>query len=154
MSLSFPLLSAASAALGSDLRLARTLRDAEDLRGAPVTLETEWLVLSPQEARDASSAIMAGLSGGYIQTYEDAEGRTVLAISFWRDAGTRPAGVSARTKPRKKAHDQRQLDLFSGPDQKGYEVADPFNPAVILTEEEGDGASFGGGTAGTATPKS
>ena len=36
-----------------------------------------------------------------------------------------------------------QLDLF-GPDQKGAEHADPHNPGVVIVDEEGDGASFGG----------
>lgn len=144
MSLTFPILASARAAFEGELRHARTLRDAEALRGAPVSLETEWLVLSAEEARAASAAIAAGLAGGYVQTYEDAEGRTVLAVSFWRDTAHRPAGVAPKAKPRRKSADHRQLDLFSGPDQRGYEVADPFNPAVILTEEEGDGASFGG----------
>jgi hypothetical protein len=53
---------------------------------------------------------------------------------------TKP-GVKAKRKP--KVPNPNQLDLF-GPDQKGAEHADPHNPGVVIVDEEGDGASFGG----------
>ena len=46
-------------------------------------------------------------------------------------------------KKRKRAPDPNQLDLF-GPDQQGAEHADPHNPLVVIVDEEGDGATFGG----------
>lgn len=51
-----------------------------------------------------------------------------------------------RTRPsrRKKQVDPRQLDLFMSPDQRGYEHKDPNNPNTVLTDEEGDGTTFGG----------
>ena len=49
--------------------------------------------------------------------------------------------MKAKKKP--KTRDPNQLDLF-GPDQKGAEHADPHNPGVVIVDEEGDGASFGG----------
>jgi len=51
-----------------------------------------------------------------------------------------------RTRKRRRAPrtDPRQLDLFTGPDQQGYEHPDPDNPGIVLTDEEGDGTTFGG----------
>ncbi len=53
------------------------------------------------------------------------------------------AGRTLPRRPRKSRVDPRQLDLFSGPDQHGFERRDPDNPAIILTDEEGDGTTFG-----------
>ena len=53
---------------------------------------------------------------------------------------TKP-GMKAKRKP--KERDPNQLDLF-GPDQKGAEHADPHSLGMVIVDEEGDGASFGG----------
>ena len=49
-----------------------------------------------------------------------------------------------RKSRRKKYVDPRQMDLFTRPDQRGYEHQDPNNPNTMLTDEEGDGTTFGG----------
>ena len=49
-----------------------------------------------------------------------------------------------RTRKRRRAEDPNQLDLFTRPDARGDEHPDPNNPNIMLTDEEGDGTTFGG----------
>ncbi|MEM0986995.1 MAG: hypothetical protein AAGJ32_12185 [Pseudomonadota bacterium] len=53
------------------------------------------------------------------------------------------SGRTKKRRGRKRYVDPRQLDLFTGPDQQGFEHRDPLNPAVIINDEEGDGTTFG-----------
>ncbi|MEO1568322.1 MAG: hypothetical protein AAFR94_03770 [Pseudomonadota bacterium] len=135
-------------------------------------LETAWLTPEPEEA-DAILARADTVAGeGFVQRYEDEAGNPVLAVTFWRlsadagagstrtpkqDAKAMPpppaadhtddlyfrAGRTKKRKARKRHVDPRQLDLFPGPDQQGFEHRDPLNPAIIITDEEGDGTTFG-----------
>lgn len=52
-------------------------------------------------------------------------------------------GRTKRARKRQQS-DPRQMDLFISPDQRGYEHKDPNNPNTMLTDEEGDGTTFGG----------
>ncbi len=172
MPLTFPIAATARAALEEEAS-ARTLAEARELAGAPVTLVSEWLRLLPAEREEVQGKADAGVARGFVQLYEDAKGRPVIAVTFWKpqkpgkvqaDAPSsgkakgrkgRPAQVEddtddlyfakpgSRTKKRRRAADPNQLDLFTGPDQKGAESRDPHNPQVVLVEEEGDGATFG-----------
>jgi len=106
---------------------------------AVTQLETEWLSLSAQEAEAMKAAADAGPGGGFVQSYEDADGATVLAVTYWKLAGpgnvpeaepereVEPPPVEdhtddlyfrfGRTKkrgPRKKKVDPNQMDLFGG----------------------------------------
>jgi hypothetical protein len=148
---------------------ARTVAEARELAQAPVTLASEWLRPQPAEREALQGKAEAAIARGFVQIYEDAKGRPIFAVSFWkpdRSVKTKArkakkaaqpeaeatedhtddlyfAKPGSRTKKRRKAPDPNQLELF-GPDQQGAEAPDPHNPSVVIVEEEGDGASFGG----------
>ena len=144
MSHLYPLAKSARVALGTPLGAALTRAEAERLAGetAVVGLETEWLNLSAQEAETMKAAAEAGPGGGFVQSYEDADGATVLAVTYWKlaDANAKDAPSvpeptetatpspeedhtddlyfrSGRTKKRgrRKKVDPNQMDLFVGP---------------------------------------
>ncbi|HVY87558.1 MAG TPA: hypothetical protein VG942_01725 [Hyphomonadaceae bacterium] len=170
MPLQFPIASTARAALDTEGG-ARTVAEARELAGGPVTLVSEWLRPQAAEREDVQGKAEAGIARGFVQLYEDAKGRPVIAVTFWKPtAGVKtrvkktkaqPDAVApvapgedhtddlyfqkpgARTKKRKRAADPNQLDLFTGPDQQGAETPDPHNPLVVIVDEEGDGAAFG-----------
>lgn len=163
MPLSFPIAETARTALDTETG-ARTIAEARELAGGPVTLVSEWLRPQPAEREDVQGRAEAGVARGFVQLYEDAKGRPVIAVTFWKpQAAPRPkpakgkpkkqvedhtddlyfAKPSSRTKKRKRPVDPNQFDLFSGPDQKGDEHPDAGNPDVVIVEEEGSGAAFG-----------
>ncbi|MGB3626035.1 MAG: hypothetical protein WA989_09405 [Henriciella sp.] len=183
MSLAYPLAKTAEDALkGGDLA-ARTRYQAEELAGdTPIlALETEWLKPPSTDVPALIRQAEAGEAKGFIQIYEDADAKPVLAVTYWK-LGKTPAKKKAAAKPepepkpktskpkakqkpeeldhtddlyfrhgrtrpsrkRKKHVDPRQMDLFVSPDQRGYEHKDPNNPNTMLTDEEGDGTTFGG----------
>lgn len=168
MPLQYPIAANAREALDAEVG-ARTVGEARELAKGPVTLVIDWLRPQPAEREAVQAKADAGVARGFVQLYEDAKGQVVIAVSYWKldRAGEgkpkkakvrpeRPAlpvedhtddlyftkpGMKAKRKP--KGRDPNQLDLF-GPDQKGAEHADPHNPGVVIVDEEGDGASFGG----------
>ncbi len=168
MSHLYPLAVSAADALVSPEPAARTRYEAETLAGDVSIggLETEWISPDDDQPETYTAAADAGVSAGFVQRYEDASGAPVYAVTYWKlekakkKKATKPAKKpaskaeddtdelyfrSGRTKARKRKRkaDPRQLDLFQGPDQKGYEYRDPDNPGVIIADEEGDGTSFG-----------
>ncbi len=171
MPLLYPIASNARAALDAEGG-ARTLAEARDLAKGPVELVSEWLRPRPAEREAVQGKAEAGVSRGFVQLYEDAKGQPVVAVSFWKPVSGAKAKAKkpapekpkpaddhtddlyfekkgAKPRRRKKAPDPNQLDLF-GPDQQGAEHADPHNPLVVIVDEEGDGASFGGVNESTA----
>jgi hypothetical protein len=168
MPLQYPIAANARDALDAEGG-ARTVGEARELAKGPVTLVIDWVRPQPVEREAVQAKAEAGVARGFVQLYEDAKGQPVIAVSYWkldRMGGTKPKKVKARaerpavpaedhtddlyfTKPgmkpkrRPKEPNPNQLDLF-GPDQKGAEHADPHNPGVVIVDEEGDGASFGG----------
>ncbi|MEM5515549.1 hypothetical protein WNY37_01220 [Henriciella sp. AS95] len=179
MSLAYPLARTADDALKGGDHAARTRYEAEDLAGdTPIlSLETEWLNPASSDVPALMKQAESGEAKGFIQVYEDADGKPVLAVTYWKLGETpsktrtkqkaeapkptpKPAKKKVeesdhtddlyfrhgRTRPsrRKKHVDPRQMDLFISPDQRGYEHKDPNNPNTMLTDEEGDGTTFGG----------
>jgi hypothetical protein len=166
MPLSFPIAETARTALDTE-QGARTITEARELAGGPVTLVSEWLRPQPAEKDEIQGKAESGVARGFVQLYEDAKGRPVIAVTFWKpQPAAKPAKAakpkakkkdyddtddlyfarpSSRTKKRKKPVDPNQFDLFSGPDQKGDEHADPGNPGVVIVDEEGSGEAFGVG---------
>jgi hypothetical protein len=169
MPLLYPIAPNARAALDAEGG-ARTIAEARELAGAQVELISDWLRPQPAEREEVQGKAEAGIARGFIQIYEDAKGRPVIAVTFWKPvAATKPKAKKAKAekpaapaedhtddlyfnKPgakkaaaarKKKMRDLNQLDLF-GPDQQGAEHHDPHNPSVVIVDEEGDGASFGG----------
>ncbi|WP_300391503.1 hypothetical protein [Henriciella sp.] len=181
MSLAYPLARSADEALKGAAQAARTRHDAEALSGdTPVlSLETEWLKPAAEEVDALIKQAESGEAKGFIQVYEDADEKPVLAVTYWKlgepvaKKASKPAPAPKPEKPRaktrkkekteedhtddlyfrhgrtrksrrKKHVDPRQMDLFISPDQRGYEHKDPNNPNTMLTDEEGDGTTFGG----------
>jgi len=160
MPLQYPIAANAREALDAEGG-ARTVGEARELAKSPVTLVIDWLRPQPAEREEMQGKAEAGVARGFVQLYEDAKGQPVIAVSYWKPKKSRakaekpapPAedhtddlyftkpGMKAKRKA--KGRDPNQLDLF-GPDQKGAEHADPHNPGVVIVDEEGDGASFGG----------
>ena len=170
MSHLYPLAASAADALNTPEPAARTRYEAIDLAGnTPVAgLETEWITPSQTDLALYEALAETGIGSGFVQRYEDASGAPVYAVTYWKlhiaasstgNANTNQDNASSdketdelyfrigqsRTgrKKRVKKVDPRQLDLFVGPDQKGYEYEDPDNPGVIIADEEGDGTAFG-----------
>lgn len=163
MPLLYPIAPNARAALDTELG-ARTVAEARELAKGPVEFVSDWLRPQPAEREDVQGKAESGVSRGFVQLYEDVKGNPVIAVSFWKPVGNvktkakKPkAGKTGEdhtddlyfekkkgsSKRRKKSRDPNQLDLF-GPDQQGAEHPDPHNPLVVIVDEEGDGASFGG----------
>ena len=99
MPLSFPIATSARAALDED-KAARTLAEARELAGGLVTLVSEWLRPTPAEREEIQVKADAGVARGFVQLYEDAKGRPVLAVTFWRPE-RRTAKTAAKTGGRK-----------------------------------------------------
>ena len=99
MPLSFPIALSARAALDED-RAARTIAEARELAGGLVTLVSEWLRPNPAEREEIQVKADAGVARGFVQLYEDAKGRPVLAVTFWKPQ--QPAAkTAAKTAARK-----------------------------------------------------
>lgn len=142
---------------------ARTIAEARELAGAQVELISDWLRPQPAEREEVQGKAEAGIARGFVQVYEDAKGNPVIAVTFWKPVSAAKKPKKAKpakpaddytndlyfekkkggSKRKKKMRDVNQLDLF-GPDQQGAEHPDPHNPGVVIVDEEGDGASFGG----------
>ena len=131
----------------------------------------DWIRFGQDDQSKMREQAEKGRDRGFVQSYEDANtAEIVYAVTYWqisegrndearqkREASNfrepempKPRNLATpnpkprRTKKRKPTQgDGRQLDLFSGPDQQGYERRDPNNPEIILALEEGDGTSFG-----------
>ena len=153
MSHAYPIAENASAALTAPEPSARTRVEAIARAGkdAQISLRSEWLTLSPAAAKKAAGNIERAVEMGFVQRYEDADGRTVLAVTFWtaeplpkpdrkppatartpseKPAAATPAPAEDHTDDlyfrrgrtrRRKAPDPNQLDLFRS--TKGSEEA-------------------------------
>ncbi len=174
MGLAYPLATDARAALDADDdRFFQTLGEARIKGGERVVLATQWLKPEPDQVDALRDKADAHLGRGFVQIYENADGETVLAVSYWKelteDQAEAVASESARrkaeaavehttdtyfTKPEERRKrfgkgktrprlDPRQLDFFRGPDQQGYETRDPDNPNIVIVDSEGDGTTFG-----------
>lgn len=142
MSHAYPLGKTARDALKNAKAAARTRYEAEDLAedAAIASLETEWLTPSAKELPKILEQAEANPGHGFVQNYEDAAGKTVLAVTYWKlaKAAKKPKPKptppkeaapaeedhtddlyfkSGRTKKsrRKKFVDPNQMDLFGAP---------------------------------------
>lgn len=107
----------------------------EDEAGRPVLAVTYWKISEGKPGKIHESG-SDGNAKADEQTPAIAATEDHTDDLYFRGGRTR--------RRRKKPADPRQMDLFSGPDQQGYERRDPDNPDIVLTEEEGDGTVFGG----------
>lgn len=97
MPLSFPIASSARAALDAE-QAVRTLMEARELAGAPVTLVSEWLRPTPAEREEIQGKADVGVARGFVQLYEDAKGRPVIAVTFWKPRRAEPAPAKGAAK--------------------------------------------------------
>ncbi|RAN34181.1 hypothetical protein [Hyphomonas pacifica] len=143
-SLAFPIAKTLEAALKPQTQAARTRAQAEAMAKGEVIeeLAVDWLNVTEEEAavylQAANSEETPGQ--GYLQRYEDNEGKPVLAVTWWKIADPKAVKANAkkvakvkpatekppvedhtddlyfrsgRTKPRRKRYiDPRQMDLF------------------------------------------
>ncbi len=83
MPLAFPIAADSLSALEAD-QLARTIMDARDLAGEPVSLVSDWLRPTPEQHAALKAKLDSGVMQGFVQIYEDAKGRPVAAVTFWK----------------------------------------------------------------------
>ena len=100
MPLLFPIAKNARAALEAEGG-ARTVAEARELAGGEVTLASEWLRPTASEKEEIEGLAQAGVSRGFVQFYEDAKGRPVFAVSFWKLATAAKAKASKKGKAAK-----------------------------------------------------
>ncbi|KCZ54259.1 hypothetical protein HY29_15115 [Hyphomonas beringensis] len=143
-SLSFPIAKTLQDALKPDAQAARTRAQAEAIAEGEVIQElaVDWLNVTEEEATAYFQAANSEETPaqGYLQRYEDNEGKPVLAVTWWKIADPKALKAKAkkavkekpateeppvedhtddlyfrsgRTKPRRKRYiDPRQMDLF------------------------------------------
>lgn len=86
MSHAYPIAKTARAALNKAKAAARSRAEAAAI-AAPETiaaLETEWLVIQQEEVSNLMEKAERGPGQGFLQTYEDASGNHVLAVTYWK----------------------------------------------------------------------
>jgi hypothetical protein len=83
MPLQFPIAPTARAALDAEGG-ARTVAEARERAGGPVTLVSDWLRPQPAEREDVQGKAEAGIARGFVQLYEDAKGQPVIAVTYWK----------------------------------------------------------------------
>ncbi|MEO1643506.1 MAG: hypothetical protein AAFR74_09230 [Pseudomonadota bacterium] len=129
MSHTYPIAISAKAALKSDGPCAATRYEAEAVAGEEeiTALETEWLTPSEAERAALLKNIYEHPAKGFVQTYEDAQGETVFAVTYWKigppkrkkpkakqraKAKAKDATPISKPRTRKRYIDPNQLDLF------------------------------------------
>lgn len=102
MSHAYPLARTAKEALKADAKSARTRYEAEELAdGRDIkALETEWLTPSAKDLPGMMQKVEASTAHGFVQHYEDADGNTVLAITYWKLARSKVAKRKITPKPK------------------------------------------------------
>lgn len=145
MPLAFPLAVDILSALESG-KLARTIADARELAGEPVTLVSGWLRPTEDEHAALRTRLEAGVTQGFVQIYEDAKGRPVAAVTFWKpqSAAGEPAAPPPPVPPAEdhtddlyfeKTHKKRRRRRGQ-PDPNQMDLFGPARPAG--TDEEAD----------------
>lgn len=136
MSHAYPLAPDAASALKGATLAARTRAEAEHLaRGQTVVaLQTDWIDMAADGVEAMLSAAEAGPGHGFVQTYENLDGKPTLAVTYWklepsvivpqapveRAPDPEPEDETddlyfkqKSSKRRTKGPDPNQLDLFS-----------------------------------------
>jgi hypothetical protein len=147
---------------------ARTIAEARELAKGPVALVSDWLRPMPTEAEELQRKAEQGISRGFVQVYEDAKGRPVIAVTYWKPGAekvapaprTQPAQetaapedhtddlyftkAEAKAKRKRKAIDPNQLDMF-GLGQKNATDLDAPGPGGVIVDEDPTVSGDGGG---------
>lgn len=98
MTHTYPLGKTALKALANAKLAARTRYEAEEIAEDGLTilaLETDWITPSEKRLPDLMQQAEDNPAKGFVQHYEDASGKTVLAITYWKTAKPK----AAKTKP-------------------------------------------------------
>ncbi|MCI4644063.1 MAG: hypothetical protein MRY64_04710 [Hyphomonadaceae bacterium] len=125
MSHLYPLAQTALEALTEDRPAMRTRAEAERRAGAVEVekLQTDWLSPDDLDAETLAGRAGAALGQGFVQTYEDEQGRPVYAVTYWKLAQPldsappapppEPAKKPAKAKPAKpKGEGDHTDDLY------------------------------------------
>lgn len=137
---------------------ARTVAEARELAKGPVALVSDWLRPGPAEGEELQRKAEQGISRGFVQIYEDARGRPVIAVTYWKPGTEKKAlprpvqpeleqktsvedhtddlyftRADAKAKRRKKAVDPNQMDLFG---RSTKNAIDAPGPAGVIADED------------------
>lgn len=112
MSHAYPLARTARTALSPEVKVARTRYEAEDLAEDVdiKALETEWLTPSAKDLPGMLRKVDASPAHGFVQHYEDAEGNTVLAITYWKLSKSKVAARKIAPKPKPKVEKSAEAE--------------------------------------------
>lgn len=157
MPLLFPIASNPRDALDADPDTgARTIAEARELAKGQVALVSDWLRPGPAEAEDMQRKAEQGISRGFVQIYEDAKGRPVIAVTYWKPGAEKQAPprrekvepeakaedhtddlyftkAEAKAKRKRKAVDPNQLDMFGRSEKNAIDAPGPGG--VIIDED-------------------
>jgi hypothetical protein len=117
MPLQYPIAKTARAALDQEGG-ARTVAEARELAGGPVTLVSDWLRPQPAEREEIEAKAQAGVARGFVQFYENDKGQPVIAVSFWKPT----SGVKTKAPKGKKA---AKTEAAAEPDDTREGAPDP-----------------------------
>ena len=169
MPLLFPIAATSREALDAEPEAgARTIAEARERVKGPVARVSDWLRPAPAEAEALQRKAEQGISRGFVQIYEDAKGRPVIAVTYWKPGGekqppaprSRPTQAAvpaedhtddlyftkadAKAKRKRKAIDPNQLDMF-GLGQKNATDADSPGPGGVIVDEDATVSGDSGG---------
>ena len=142
MSHAYPIAKTAKAALQAGQPVARTRYEAEAAAEGLViaALETEWLTPAASDLAAMLALVEASDGHGFVQRYEDAQGNTVLAVTYWKLAP--PSKTKPKSPPKPKAEADHTDDLYfrSGRTKKPKRkpIVDPNQLDMFGAEAEGD----------------
>lgn len=95
MPLLYPIAKTARAALDTEGGV-RTVAEARELAGSPVTMVTDWLRPKPEEREEVEAKAQQGIARGFVQLYENDKGQPVIAVSYWKPT----SGVKTKAPPK------------------------------------------------------
>lgn len=136
---------------------ARTISEARELAKGPVALVSDWLRPGPAEGEELQRKAEQGIARGFVQIYEDAKGRPVIAVTYWKPGAEKQAPpprvkpkpeektpvedhtddlyftkADAKAKRKKKAIDPNQMDLFG---RSTKNAIDAPGPGGVIDED-------------------
>jgi hypothetical protein len=92
MPLTFPVADNARTALAAEA-FARTATEAAERLDAPAVLVSEWLRPTGSDMDGLRPQVEAGAAQGFVQSYEDAKGLPIIAVTFWKLKSAPPAAA-------------------------------------------------------------
>ena len=120
MSHTYPIATSAKAALSETAKIARTRYEAEALaEGQTIAaLDTEWLTPATDKLSKILEQVAASPAHGFVQNYEDAQGNTVLAVTYWKVTKAKKAKPKPPPQPAPDSDHTDDLYFRSGRNKK------------------------------------